>query len=374
MYVHVFSQITKHHIQPFLAFFRDKVLPLSQPGTHAFICCGQNTSDDRDWPAGVDVVSASGVTGIRALLHHHLQRKRHLIVHGLYDRALVIALFTLLRRTDGATWNIWGSDLYPFLKPYPRLPHQAANMWLRRSVFRRMARIAGIPGDFSILAADLAGSWRHSPLNHPLRLEHEQYVAQLDRAEAQRNNELTVLLGNSASATNRHEDALVTLSRFRDEPLRLIVPLSYAGQREYVDRITEVARRLFGDKVTILDRVLTTEEYLDLLSGIDVLVFNHKRQEGVGTINSALLLGKKVYLHHDVSTYSHLQAGGVELNDTSAISSLDFPAFGLWSTDAGRRNHDAVYAIYGQEAVTQQYLDLFRSIDNDAGSQGSSDA
>ncbi|MGI9235414.1 MAG: TDP-N-acetylfucosamine:lipid II N-acetylfucosaminyltransferase [Woeseiaceae bacterium] len=365
MYVHVFSSITKHHIQPFLAFFRDKVLPLSRAEEHVFICCGQRTSDDQDWATAVDLVFASGVSDIRGLLHGHLQHKHHLIVHGLYDRALVIALFTILRKEHGASWNIWGSDLYPFLKPYPRLPHQVANMWLRRSVFRRMARIAGIPGDFSILVADLAGDWHHSPLNHPLRLEQEQYVALLEKAQAQRNNELTVLLGNSASATNRHEEALTLLSRFRDEPLRLIIPLSYAGRGEYVDRVAAVARRLFGDKVTILDKVLTTEEYLDMLAGIDVLLFNHKRQEGVGTINSALLLGKKVFLHHDVSTYAHLAAGNVELNDSSAISSLDFAAFGHWSTDAGKRNHDAVYSMYGQEAVARQYLDMFRSIESD---------
>ena len=370
MYVHVFSQITKHHIQPLLVFFRDRVLPLSRPEEHVFICCGQRTSDDQDWPTGVNLVFASGVTEIRALLRHHLQRKHHLIVHGLYDRALVIALFVLLRKKHGATWTIWGSDLYSFLKPYPRLPHQAANMWLRRSVFRRMARVAGIPGDFSVLATDLSGSWCHSPLNHPLRLEREQYVALLEKAQAHRNNELTVLLGNSASATNRHEEALTMLSRFRHEKLRLIIPLSYAGQGEYVDRVTKVARRLFDDKVTILDQVLTTEDYLDLLSGIDVLVFNHKRQEGVGTINAALLLGKKVCLHHVVSTYSHLAAGGVELNDSAAIGSLDFAAFGRWSDDAGRRNHDAVYSIFGKEAVAQQYLDLFRSIENDCDGQG----
>ena len=156
------------------------------------------------------------------------------------------------------------------------------------------------------------------------------------------------------------------LSRFKHERLRLIIPLSYAGTDEYVERVTKVARRLFDDKVTILDEVLTTEEYLELLSRIDILVFNHHRQEGVGTINSALLLGKKVYLHNSVSTFSHLQAGGVELNDSSMINSIDFSEFGLWSNDTGRRNHDAVYSIYGQEAVTQQYLHMFRSIENDA--------
>lgn len=374
MYVHIFSQIAAHHVQPLLAFIRDRVLPLSNTKEHVFICCGQKEANNKDWPSGVELVFASGVTEIRALLQDHLRRKHHLIVHGMYDRALAIALFLVLRKADKATWNIWGSDLYPFLKPYPRLPHQLGNMWLRRSVFRRMARIAGIPGDFSILAADLKGDWHHSPVNHPLRLQRESYAALLRKAQAYRNDELTVLLGNSASATNRHEDALTMLSRFKHERLRLIIPLSYAGTDEYVERITKVARRLFDDKVTILDEVLTTEEYLELLTQIDILVLNHRRQEGVGTINSALLLGKKVYLHHSVSTFSHLQAGGVELNDSSMISSIDFSRFGRWSDDAGRRNHDAVYSMYGQEAVTQQYLDLFESIENDAGSRNASDA
>lgn len=369
MYVHVFSQITKHHVQPMLVFFRDRVLPLSPSDEHLFICCGRLEKDEQDWPEGVDLVFASGVAEIQALLRPHLQRKNHLIVHGLYDRALVVSLFLILRKAHGATWNIWGSDLYPFLKPYPRLPHQVANMWLRRSVFRRMARIAGIPGDFAILAEDLNGRWHHSPVNHPLRLAHEQYAALLEKAQSRRNEKVTVLLGNSASATNRHVEALTMLSRFKREELQLILPLSYAGQPGYVETVAKVARKLFGENVTILDRVLTTEEYLDLLSGIDVLVFNHNRQEGVGTINSALLLGKKVFLHRDVSTYSHLAANGIELHDSSTIGSLDFAEFGEWSADAGKRNHDAVYAMYGQEAVARQYLDLFRSIERDSSGQ-----
>lgn len=367
MYVHVFSQTTKHHVQPLLEFFRDSVLPHAEPQAHIFICCGQEERDDEDWPNGINLVFASKATEILALLHYHLGRRDHLIVHGLYDRALAVALFFRLRKTDGATWIIWGSDLYPFLKPYPRLPHQAANMWLRRSVFRRMAWIAGIPGDFSILAKDLSGNWRHSPVKHPLRLKHEQYAALLDKAQAHRNDKLTVLLGNSASASNRHEDALKMLSRFGHEKLHLIVPLSYAGQSAYVDRVTKIAHNLFRENVTILDQLLTTEDYLNLLCGIDVLVFNHNRQEGIGTINAALLLGKKVFLRRDVSTYSHLEAGGVQLHDSSAISSLDFTGFSRWSAASGQRNHDAIYSMYGQEAVARQYLDLFQSISESGG-------
>lgn len=374
MYVHIFSQITAHHVHPLLDFIRHRVLPVSDKKEHVFICCGQEAKISKDWPSGVDLAFASGVNEIRAVLQCHLRQKHHIIVHGMYDRALVIALFLVLRKESGATWIIWGSDLYPFLKPYPLLPHQAVNMWLRRSVFRRVARIAGIPGDFSILAADLKGDWRHSPLNHPLRLQRESYAALLEKAQASRKEVITVLLGNSASVTNRHEDALTMLSRFKHERLRLIIPLSYAGTDEYVEKITKIAHRLFGDKVTVLNEVLTTEEYLELLTQIDVLVLNHCRQEGVGTINSALLLGKKVYLHHSVSTFSHLQAGGVELNDSSMINSIDFSSFSRWSDEAGRRNHDAVYSMYGQESVTQQYLDLFESIRKDVGSWGASDA
>ena len=364
MYVHVFSQVTRHHIQPLLTFFRDNVLPLSRGEEHIFVCCGPQTESKDDWTEGVNLVFANGFTEIRNLLLKHLRRKHHLIFHGLYDRTLVLALFAHLRRAHGATWIIWGSDLYPFLKPYPHLPHQIANMWLRRSVFSRMARIAGIPGDFAILAADMHANWHHSPINHPLRLQQEQYITLLEKGQARRSEELTVLIGNSDSATNRHEEALTELSRFRDQPMRLIMPLSYAGQRQYIDKVIQVARRLFDGKVTILEDVLTTEDYLDLLTSIDILVFNHHRQEGVGTINAALMLGKKVFLHHDVSTYSQLAASGVEVYDTAAISSLDFAEFGRWSADAGKRNHEAVYSVYGREAVAEQYRNLFRSIRN----------
>ncbi|MEQ8264317.1 TDP-N-acetylfucosamine:lipid II N-acetylfucosaminyltransferase [Pseudohaliea sp.] len=366
MHVHIFSLSTRHHIEPLLAFLQENVLPRYGPREHEFICCGQGSEVTTAWPTTAPMRTARGFAPIYGLLRRHLTAGHRLVIHGLYDRTLALALFLLLRKRHGATWVIWGSDMYPFLRPYPPLPHQFVNMWLRRSVFRRMDRIAGIPGDYAILANDLPGQWKHSPLNFPLRLGYERYRELFRRSRQRSDNSLRIMLGNSASATNRHGSALKMLSRFSGEAIELVMPLSYAGTTQYVEAVIAEARRLFGDRLTVLDQVMPSDEYLRLLAHIDILVFNHKRQEGVGTINSALMLGKKVYLHSDVSTYAHLINLGVEVHDTATINDASFAEFARWDRKRVLENQKAVYAACGQEAVAEQYFSLFSAIDNDA--------
>jgi hypothetical protein len=54
-------------------------------------------------------------------------------------------------------------------------------------------------------------------------------------------------------------------------------------------------------------------KYLELLGQIDIAVFAHKRQQGMGNTISLLGLGKKVYMRNDITPWAMFEELGVKV-------------------------------------------------------------
>ena len=106
----------------------------------------------------------------------------------------------------------------------------------------------------------------------------------------------SILLGNSANPTNNHVDALYNLQS-HGYAGQILCPLSYSGSGEYVERVVEVGKRLFGSRFRPLTAYLQKSEYFNLLGGIDAAYFYHRRQQAGGNIRYFLSRGKPVFLH-----------------------------------------------------------------------------
>lgn len=59
------------------------------------------------------------------------------------------------------------------------------------------------------------------------------------------------------------------------------------------------------------------EDYLNLLSKVDVAIFNHKRQQGMGNTITLLGMGKKVYIRSDITTWNFCEEHGLKVFDTT---------------------------------------------------------
>jgi dTDP-N-acetylfucosamine:lipid II N-acetylfucosaminyltransferase len=69
--------------------------------------------------------------------------------------------------------------------------------------------------------------------------------------------------------------------------------------------------------------LLGTDDYLSLLSGIDIAVMNHRRQQGLGNILPIMYFGKKVYLRSEITTYKFLKDLGCAIFDIESIKSSE---------------------------------------------------
>ncbi len=120
-----------------------------------------------------------------------------------------------------------------------------------------------------------------------------------------------ILLGNSASLTSNHLDAMEILAKLDLTGRRVVCPLSY-GDADYAKAIAEEGRDRLGDTFTPLLDFMPIDEYNRLMAGCSVVVMNHLRQQAMGNIITALWLGTKVYLNETTTVWRYLRRIGIK--------------------------------------------------------------
>lgn len=103
-----------------------------------------------------------------------------------------------------------------------------------------------------------------------------------------------IMVGNSANFTNNHEYALNYLKDINLSSHTVTVPLSYGGNRAYIDIVSQKFARLPNCK--ILTKFLPLNDYNKLMLNTSTFVYGNFRSEAWGNILIALYLGAKVYL------------------------------------------------------------------------------
>ena len=90
---------------------------------------------------------------------------------------------------------------------------------------------------------------------------------------------------------------------------------------EYAKRVAKSGSDIFGEKFISLSNFMPLSEYQKILDGVDIAIFNHKRQQAMGNVINLLGSGKKVFMRKEVSTFDFFQSIGEEV---FPIDKLDF--------------------------------------------------
>lgn len=133
---------------------------------------------------------------------------------------------------------------------------------------------------------------------------------------------IIVQVGHSSYANVRHFEILDQIAKFKNENIKVLLPLSY-GDVEYGDRVEKYAREILGDKVITLRDFMTLEDYIELLSTVDIGIWNTHRQIGLGNINPHVYMGKKIYLSSDCIMNQFFKENNVPIFDSSSIDKFD---------------------------------------------------
>lgn len=122
-----------------------------------------------------------------------------------------------------------------------------------------------------------------------------------------------ILIGNSASYYSNHIDSFRRVSKLSLQNRRIIVPLSYGNQLEYVKRIITKGKKLFGDNYMPLVDFMPYNEYVNLIKSCSMAIFNIEQQAAVGNILIAIWNGTKVFMPQTSMGYKHFNGIGIKI-------------------------------------------------------------
>lgn len=256
----------------------------------------------------------------------------YIVVHCLFfsDRVMRMLLFnkSLL---DKIVWLEWGADLYSwkqgngmkaFLKNYIRYKFRSSLKYV----------ICIFPPDVIYLKntfPNFKGRVFCAPyFTYPIGKEVLSYNPNSTLKDSIVNKKtIFIQIGQNAQSTLNHIDVIKVLGKFKNENIRLVIPLSYGGDKEYVKRVECYAREVFDDKAIILKEYLPKDEYFKIMDRIAIAIFNSKRQCALGNIHALNCRNVKLYIPKDSVMFDWFCDNGVPVNDYYNISNMSFDDF-----------------------------------------------
>lgn len=223
-----------------------------------------------------------------------------IVISGFYNSASSVRFWNkkLLKKTY---IQFWGGDFYPFQNQEKGIKRKISR-WI---CYRALKNVGGlvflIDGEFEkftkytgIINNNFVAPMPNDPYNV---VDYETFF----KGNLKNHR---VIVGNSATDTNQHEEVIQWLARYKEEctDMQVFCPLSY-GDATYREKILNVGKELLGDKFVPLLDYMTEEQYVELLSTCSVGIFNNNRQQAMGNINALLYLGKKLYIRKDTSMW-----------------------------------------------------------------------
>jgi hypothetical protein len=169
--------------------------------------------------------------------------------------------------------------------------------------------------------------------------------------------EMTILVGNSATATNRHESIFRDLKEVWTPGMRIYCPLSY-GDPEYGNRVEQVGKDIFGSDFLPLRKFMPLHDYNRILNSVDVVVFGHNRAQAMGNLVSLIAMKKKIYLNPETSQWALMKSLGVVVNDVNDLSDIK----SMNESDLCR-NSEIISRYFSEKNLAEQYAYLFEAKD-----------
>lgn len=283
-----------------------------------------------------------------------------MIIHSLFLPKHLLFYLAFYKKLNKTAWLIWGRDLHQDIIEFvPKNYRQKMSLLVRERIAKKVNSIITLTKEDYTSYNEYFRNFKTSfnviyGNGQALKL-----LKEIDNIEIKNTNTYKILVGNSATRTNNHEEVFLLLEKYKDENIEVIVPLSYGEDIEYKNNIEVVGKKIFGDKFKPIHNFMDYREYLQLLSKMDVAIFNIRReQQGLGNIRALLYLGSKVYLHLDTSM-------GIEISNVCDIGNMaelpkqSFEELIFISNDSKKKNQNSITKIYDQSVAKRQWIEVF---------------
>ncbi len=170
-----------------------------------------------------------------------------------------------------------------------------------------------------------------------------------------------ILLGNSASASNNHIEVLDILKEFNLDHRIVYIPLSY-GNRKYAADIERYANKKLMQNYKGLVDFMPIKEYLDIISSCEIVIMNHRRQQGMGNIYAMVYLGAKLFLRKENPAYHFFIRNRIKVFSMEELRSSD--SLKPLSQIEKERNKTSISSLLSADVVEKYFKELINLQNN----------
>jgi len=298
---------------------------------------------------------------ISSELRQLVSKSDKIFVHSLFNTSINTFLLIHKEVLKKTYCFLWGGDVYNY---WLQDKHSIKGIIVERlkSTFMRKIRklIVEFREDYEFVRKRYGVSTAYYEVFYPAPVDFDVLDETPPRSAIDKARR--IMVGNSASDTNRHFEILEALRKNQivgnAQDIEIICPLSY-GDMEYARKVIEYGKSKFGERFKPLTEFLSPEKYAKVLASVDVAVFDHKRQQAFSNILALLYLGKKVYVRSDVTTWQFLRRIGVTVADTNDILANEKEDLFLFNRDLADANREKIYTQFSEERCVQLWSNLF---------------
>jgi hypothetical protein len=338
-------------IPPFIELINSKF----NSDEHQFIVTAKQAGNFTETNKNVIYFKSGNVNSARNYikLFFNLLRAEKIILHGLFNSRVILLLASAPWILKRCYWVIWGGDLYSYRKPKIKTK-QRISEFLKSYVIRNVGFLVSyIPYDIKLAREWYNANGKHKNCLMYLSNTFERNTENKETHTSFFKEPLKILVGNSADPSNNHFEVFDKLKTYRAKCFKLIVPLSY-GDMDYAEKVVRYGKSLFGDKFEAITEFMPIEKYREILSSIDLAIFNHNRQQAMGNTITLLGMGKAVYMRDNLSHYSFLSSIGIKLK---TLDSLENDPITKHECD---KNKSIIQEYFSEEKLIMQWEEIFR--------------
>ncbi|MFB6457671.1 TDP-N-acetylfucosamine:lipid II N-acetylfucosaminyltransferase [Chitinophaga sp. Hz27] len=292
-------------------------------------------------------------------LIRNLNSSKKIFIHGLFGPLLLLLLRLqpwLLRKSS---WAVWGGDLYGYQYPKISLKDKFEER-LRRFCIKRFSELITIKGDYDLAKKwyNATGAYKHAMYSTPLKTEEIDNVAATVQQE--KRDVLHIQIGNSAAPENNHFEMLELLKPYQQENIKIFALLSYGVVDQYADDVIAQGKAYFGDKFVAIRDYMNFNDFISFMNQMDIVIFNHRRQQAIGNLFLATYLKKKIFFNQESTLwYTFTEEYKINLLQTSSIQTLDFQTFSSLNDNIAAQNKQMVSAVLKEEHIINLWAALF---------------
>lgn len=256
-----------------------------------------------------------------------------IVLHSFHIYGLILILFVILGLAKKMMWIEWGYDLYEQIgKKKQSLKERVLHAFKRKAILSSRAIVAIFPPDIDAIKErypEYRGKLYYAPYigtySDSYKYDYDKDYCRL-KISKESNEPIYIQIGHQANPLLNHIQVLQDLARFKDENIRILLPLSY-GDRDNANKTEKVAQELFGEKAIILKDFMPKADYFNLLSRVDIAIFNTDRQIGLANINSLLKKNVKLFLSRNGVMYPYYKETGATVVPYDEVKNMTFEQF-----------------------------------------------